>query len=379
MKIHHYGDLGSIQWPENDADVWLKQVILSLTKDNIDKYIKNIKTDIKILEVEGCFIPLTINETEYANSRVCSIFSHLLAVEKEAKKHLKQPLQFLLRPLFTLAKVLFKIAKMNKIVAINNLPFTTILHESLSKNQVQKIVGFLTRQFPKYVFVFRSINSYTDGELINSLKNNNFKFAISRNIYLFDPSKYYGLSQTKKKAIRRDDKLLMKNNMRVLTHEDFNPENDAKEMTRLYNRLNLEKHSGANHFTEDFFRQSIKYKTLTFIGILYNNTLVGFTGFYQKKSVFTEPVIGYDISLPRELGIYRILSSIIINESLRNKKILHLSAGAGEFKMHRGALPEIEYFSFYCEHLNPFRRAIIKFMGWIATKISMMFFREHHY
>lgn len=42
----------------------------------------------------------------------------------------------------------------------------------------------------------------------------------------------------------------------------------------------------------------------------------------------TTPLFGYKTDLPKEKGLYRILSSKLYNESENNSLILHMSSGA---------------------------------------------------
>ena len=70
----------------------------------------------------------------------------------------------------------------------------------------------------------------------------------------------------------------------------------------------------------------------------------------------TASLIGYDLTLPLELGLYRMSVALMISEAAKRKMLLQLSAGAGEFKMLRGAVRVQEYDAVYDAHLPIQRR-----------------------
>jgi len=85
----------------------------------------------------------------------------------------------------------------------------------------------------------------------------------------------------------------------------------------------------------------------------------------------TTPLFGYDLSIPQELGLYRILSLKLIEEATNRELVLHQSSGAGQFKKCRGGVPVIEYNAVYIRHLSLFRRIVWKTVKIISNKIAM--------
>lgn len=64
------------------------------------------------------------------------------------------------------------------------------------------------------------------------------------------------------------------------------------------------------------------------------------------------PFFGYDPSLPKENGLYRIISTMVALEAKKMGGFLHMSAGASTFKRLRRAVPKLEYNAVCCEHLS---------------------------
>ena len=70
----------------------------------------------------------------------------------------------------------------------------------------------------------------------------------------------------------------------------------------------------------------------------------------------TGSLLGYDIDLPPKLGLYRQAFAVLMSEASNRGQLLNLSAGAGLFKVFRGAQPCIEYDAIYDYHLPYYRR-----------------------
>lgn len=376
MRLYHRNDWDSIPWTDTDEGKWQRAYLEPILKNGTSDYIKNVQTKLYILHIDDLFIPLTVNEKEYENSRVCSIYSHFLAVEHEARRHLRWYFRILLSPLFAIGKLCFKVGKINQVVIVNNLLLSTILYDSMNPDQIKRICKYLKCQFSNHTIVFRSLNSYTEPHLMNALTDTGCRLVTSRSIYIFDPQNYPFLSYSKRKAIRRDKSLLKNKNIQIMHHQDFQ-NHDARQIKRLYDQLYLEKHSGANFFTQHFFEQAIKHKTFTLIGLKFENRIVGFTGFYKKKNIMTEPIIGYDTQLPKSLGLYRLLTAAAFEQSINENTLFHLSAGSGHFKRGRGAIQEIEYIAFQCDHLPLYRRWIMKTLSWLSTNIATPILKRH--
>jgi hypothetical protein len=60
-----------------------------------------VEAQVYLVEIDDLLIPLTVNEKEYSNSYVCSIYSFLLYAEEEMKRHHKNLLRVFLSPFLT--------------------------------------------------------------------------------------------------------------------------------------------------------------------------------------------------------------------------------------------------------------------------------------
>jgi hypothetical protein len=98
--------------------------------------------------------------------------------------------------------------------------------------------------------------------------------------------------------------------------------------------------------------------------------LVGVIGFFKIKGIMATPIVGYDTKLPESLGLYRLLTALVLEESLSSGAIFHMSAGVGHFKRQRGAFQVIETMAVVCNHLPFYRRFIWKSLGFLLNKIG---------
>ena len=87
-----------------------------------------------------------------------------------------------------------------------------------------------------------------------------------------------------------------------------------------------------------------------------DGSAVGFMNFFVDEGTLTGVCIGYDLDRPRKLALYRLVFALLIAEAAKLRLTANLSAGAGEFKMLRGAIPVQEYDAVYDRHLPPYRR-----------------------
>ena len=77
-------------------------------------------------------------------------------------------------------------------------------------------------------------------------------------------------------------------------------------------------------------------------------------------------MICYDVNLPPQFALYRMIFALMIAEAGERKMLLNLSAAAGEFKMLRGAEPIQEYDAVYDRHLPRSRRIAWRFLSAVA-------------
>ena len=89
----------------------------------------------------------------------------------------------------------------------------------------------------------------------------------------------------------------------------------------------------------------------------------GIAGYVQRHGMMLCPFFGYDRTVPKEVGLYRLLSTVIMLEAQQSQLFFHQSSGASMFKQIRKASNCFEYTAVYHKHLS-FRRKI----PWVFLK-----------
>ena len=377
MRLYSAKEYASINWSNSSKESPLKSYLETLLKSGPSSFIANVKSEIYILQIEDQFLPITLNNREYDNSYVTSIISYINYAEDEMQRHGMGVLKMLLKPILIMLKGALKLCNSNKIIAINNFLLSTNLFNPLSEKQIQGTLKFLSMQFPDHTILIRSLNTITHKEMLDSLKKLNFSIITSRSIYFFDPKNLSKIGSKRRWIIKKDKDIQNQSAIQIIDHESFKKE-DAHHIKRLYDLLYLEKYSRCNpDFTVNFFEEVIEKKFIELKGILYNGDIKGVIGYLKLNNTMTTPIVGYDTSFSEDLGLYRLLTALAIEESIKSNLLFHMSSGVGHFKRSRGAFQILESLAIYCNHLPFYRRALWKILSLLFNKIGARLLKKY--
>jgi len=169
---------------------------------------------------------------------------------------------------------------------------------------------------------------------------------------------------------RKDVRLLRRGDLTVVPDEELRAD-DFPALLALYDSLYLGKYSRHNpQFTGEWLRHLHTEKLARFTALRdAAGTLVGVEACAVLNGILTSPIVGYDLGLPKSLGLYRRLAALPILEGRRLGLPLNLSAGVGRYKALRGGEAVMEYIGVCDRHLPLSRRLPWKVIGWISRKI----------
>jgi hypothetical protein len=355
IQIFYKKDIELIDFKNQHTEHLIRTYFFNMFKIGPTDYIHNISSSLTILKINDKFIPISINDKEYLNSYVTSIFSYLPYAQEEMLRHKQNLLYYLTRPLFFFLSLWFKRSKINKIVTVNNYLLSTNLYDDFTEQEIYSLHQYLIENFPDHSILFRSLNNTLEKKLIHTLKKIKYSLITSRSIYFFHPDNYDSIANKKRWINRKDEKLLMQKDITLISHNQFSKA-DIPIIKKLYDMLYLEKYSSFNpQFSIQFFENALKNNAFILQGIRYQGKLVGIIGYFEQCNVIATPIVGYDTTLPHKLGLYRMLTSLVIQHSLQTKKIFHMSSGVGHFKRQRGAVQEFENMGIYSNHLKFYR------------------------
>ncbi|OXM82985.1 GNAT family N-acetyltransferase [Paenibacillus rigui] len=379
----HWADresVGDFPWPAAEDGAYAKRFLLPLLEHSAAFFIANIRTRLYVLRTGEHVLPVTVNEEEYDNSYVCSPYTHYVSYAKQELYLIESRLaRRVFSGLLTVMGGLFRAGQFNRTVHANNWLVSTNLYPSCTSEELRAVTELLLERFPDHALVYRSLNRTTHAELIDSLQREGFRLVPSRQIYFLEPSNPARMNAKARWLVKRDYGLLASNQYEVLEHEELRV-TDVPRLAELYRLLYLDKYSYDNpQFGERFFELALRERLLHFQAL--RSTVTGridaVLGYFCRNGVMTTPVFGYDTSLPQELGLYRMLSAVLIKQARSNGHLLHESSGAAQFKRNRGAVADIEYSAVYDAHLPWHRRAGWAFLQVVLNRVGVPLLQKY--
>ncbi|NIK75187.1 hypothetical protein FHS15_000285 [Paenibacillus castaneae] len=349
---------------------------LPLMQDGTENHFRNVRTSFYLLQAGRQLLPMTVNDTEYTNSYVCSPYSTYISyAEEELYLFNMKLVRGVLRAIISSIAPLLKAARINRNIHLNNWLLSTNLYDGREGEQLPQLTSRLVEGFPDHALIFRSLNEVTNGTFMKELLEQGYVMVPSRQVYFFDGRNPLYL---KKQNSSWDQKLLLRSSYSRISHADIN-QNDYKRIEELYKLLYIDKYSALNpQFTEAYIRNAHEHKLLHMMGLRDSDGILqGVVGCFIRGDVITVPLVGYNTSLPQEIGLYRMLMAMVLKEAAEREQLLHLSSGAAHFKRIRGAAPAIEYSAVYVKHLPLGRRWAWTILGAILNKIGVPLMRKY--
>ena len=358
VTLYDRSNAARIPWPDTDEGRRAKAYLQPMLDHGTHTYIANARTELAIAVIDrDIIVPCTVNEAEYDNSYVCSPYSHYVRYAKEELSMLRMPLaEKLLAGLLSGIGSLFRLSRFNRVVHANNWMLSTNLYPSMTASQGTALCEALRRAYPSHAILFRSLNRTVNAALLDALVASGGRAVASRQIYLLNPSDPACGNAKAKWLLKRDYELLDKHGYAVMAGADM-PDSWLPRILELYNLLYLEKYSYENpQLSEAFLRAALRDGTLEIFGLHAAGRLDAVLGYYRLNGVMTTPLFGYDVGLPQDRGLYRMLSAVLLRLAQANGHLLHESSGAAQFKRNRGARADMEYSAVFDKHLPWHRR-----------------------
>ncbi|MEZ4886634.1 MAG: hypothetical protein R3E32_18040 [Chitinophagales bacterium] len=371
----------TLSFPDTFNGQYAKRLLLPLIEKGTLPFFANVDGKIELLKVAGEFIPISITEprAKVKNSYVCSPITHYVDYgfrEIDIEFPNRPILNKCCKSVLWCFKTAFIRPSFDKVVMVNNWLLSTNLYPNLSPADIEAINQFLIARFPEHAIIYRSVNPFLNGELLQTLSDAGFDKILSRQVYMIDPKK--GIYR-KKKAYKIDLALQRKTTDLQWFDASHISLQDLPRIKALYDDLYLEKYAEYNpQLTLDFFESALQQKWLNMSILKDKNTdkIEAVIGYFNRNGVMTTPLIGYNRSLPQKIGLYRLITLQIIEEAVRNGYLLHMSSGASHFKKIRGGEPFLEYNMVYSLHLPLVRRTPWKAFKGLTKYLAVPIFER---
>jgi hypothetical protein len=265
-------------------------------------------------------------------------------------------------------------------VFLNNWLLATNLYTpDFTFDAIVSAVRALTAAEPRLPVVIRSLTPPLHAELLSQLAAAGFLLLPSRQVWIVaDPASG---DWRHHRDTRRDLDLAGT----TADAWEWVPSSafTAVDFTRchaLYQQLYRQRYPHHNpDYTGHFLRLGVEVGWFDLVGLRARGqpVLSGFVGMVHRAGVSCTPLLGYDLTAPLELGLYRRL---MLHAFLRSEQLdhaFHCSAGAGLFKFNRGACSHVEFAAVWAQHLPAWRRASLRTLAATATRTVLPYLESH--
>jgi Acetyltransferase (GNAT) domain len=269
----------------------------------------------------------------------------------------------------------FKIIGIEKSVFVGNFLISTNFYPTSFATNIVTLVPLLRSKFEDEYICVRSLNETRNSELIAVLRATGWTLLPARIVYLFD---FASLEERKKKNHYKKDMKLLATTTLECSNNCFN-DADFLVMQKLFEALYIEKHSSQNpRFGAEFIRKAYESGFLELYAYRQDGKIIAFIGALEMEGVISTPMLGYDTSLPQEMGLYRLLCAKLHLVAEDRRMDINFSSGAGDFKKLRGAKPVLEYTAVYAKHLPFYKQKTLELLSKILDKNMRSFFKTNN-
>lgn len=338
--------------------------------------IPNVRTRIMGLRSRGRVLPVTINDGERGCSYVCEPYSAYILYARRELEIINAGLEkWLFWPLIALASLLLRAARINQIVHVDNWLLSTNLHGDWQGEDIEEIRRYLTDCYPGHIIAIRSLDQWSSPTLIDAAVKDGWMLFPSRQIWVVSNVQD---QWQRRHNLAEDRRVLRRSGLRVETLESMVAA-DAERIAHLYGMLYLEKYSALNPaFSARWVMETAR------AGLVHyrcardaDGNIQAVSGSLRRGDVLTPPVVGYDTTKARSLGLYRIACLLFTEDAVAAGVRLNGSAGAASFKRARGAQAETEYSAYYLAHLPFVRRSILALLSGLLNSLAVPYMRKH--
>jgi len=371
-ELFTYKNIHTLQFPQTEDGDYARRYLLPIMQDP-QRYFSNIhNTELMIAKVDDVIIPITVTDFHLENSYTVSPYNHYIAYGGyEEIKLIGNPfVEALIGSLLGPLSWFFRRAEFDRVAYVNNYMLSTNLYPSVNSDQLSALCEALPKWFPDRAIVFRSVDGLKNPRLMEVLKEQGYDLALSRQIWFMEPQEFIRTRQYKE-----DVRALRSHAYEVVNGQDLSDEELARAL-HLYNLLYLEKYSHYNpQFTLEFMKLARDEHILHLRALKRDGRINAVMGFFIRNGAMTQPLFGYDTSMPQEEGLYRLLTLVTLREGLERNLLVHASSGVGKFKKVRGGKSVIEYNAVFTDHLPVKRRLPWKLIRFL-TKFAAPYFQK---
>ncbi|MCS5719198.1 GNAT family N-acetyltransferase [Herbiconiux sp. CPCC 205763] len=360
--------------------------------------VANVDVEMGSTEVGGEVLPVTsparrrpgASPASGPPSYVVSPFTHYVHYAREELGELPSPaLRVVARLTLGALSAVLRAGRVDEVVMVGNALLSTNLLPDPEERAVVEVTARLVAEHPGRAIAWRSVHG-RGSQLPETLRRAGYRLIPSRSV-LFAATRDTEWSTLR--DVKRDRALLEGSGFTVrrLTARDARPPTPATAATppppdpvhtriaELYRQLYIAKYSTSNpQYTAEFVALAQHTGLLEFTLLERDGRIVGVFGSRVAHGLLTAPLVGYDTSVPQEIGLYRMLSYLIARNAHDEGVDLHNSSGVADFKRNRGGEPELEYTAVSTQHLPARQRAAWAVLDAVVNRLAVPMVTRHH-
>ncbi len=323
----------------------------------------NVHADAQWIEAEGARWRVSVTTPTPRNSYVVSSTGQYLDYALEEIGRLPSTLH---RALSRGALQSFSplLRALDPVAMLDALPVSTVLHGERATQEWHAGIAAARDAYRGLPVVVRSLDPVICPSALSAVSTAGMRLIPSRLVFHQDPRE---AAFWQIRNVRQDLAMIA---AAPLQHRALTP-SDATQIAALYWQLYGEKHSRLNpEFSAAWLAHGMAVGVLRGAGLIHDGRLAAAYLSYTVDNVMTNPVFGYDTTLPQHLGLYRRLSVLTMQDARDRGLRLHASSGAPGFKASRGGLPTIEYHAIDLRTVTGVQRAAWRFVMRTANAIG---------
>ncbi|MEM9000310.1 MAG: hypothetical protein AAGB24_08600 [Bacteroidota bacterium] len=359
IKIYGKVSIADLNWSSVQNGELLRNFYEPVVKRSSKVFVQNSDHQVEILQVDDVLFPLTIAKKYTKNT--CYLFSFMAQyidyTREEILGHGKYSWfqKIVSRLVFPLLKTLVSWCGMEKVVFVNNLFLATNLYEKGTAIGHNRVIQYLKEHYTDSTIAFRSINEATDRWLLDELHVQGGLHLACRQLYILDPAKS---NFKRKRPVIQDNKLWKTTKELFWEKLSRFDEKEIHTLLQYYSDLYRKKYSKLNpDYTLEFLQATIKSGVPDFYVLRAGKTNIPLAvqAVETTIDVVCTPFIGYDQTVPKKVGLYRLMNLQLTKLAIEEKRVFNMSSGAANFKKQRGGVPFFDYHVIFIDHL-PKRR-----------------------
>ncbi|MFK7930314.1 MAG: GNAT family N-acetyltransferase, partial [Myxococcota bacterium] len=300
-------------WGAAQDGAWARAFLQPMLEDGVTAHLSNVHTDLRIAIVEDQVLPYTINDGKAPNAWVVSPRNAYVDYAGEELRELNNPvLRGTLKAALSGLGAVLDAGKVDRLVCIDNWCVSTNLHPHLSSDSLRALTLALVDQFPSHALAWRSVHQWRDEPLAAQLQAAGYRPVPARSCWVWDPNDPHHRAA---KNLKHDRRHLRNSGYEVIGPDSLTAE-DAPRLRSLYDALYLDKYSKHNPAMTDRFLRAALAGALHVRALRKDGRIDAVLGFFCRAGFMTTPLFGYDTTLPQDVGLYRMLSQALVQESI---------------------------------------------------------------